>query len=293
MNPAVVFIIAFIAAFTVALLIVLGRKVNEILVNASEYAVPKQGVELSKEFNLVAHRGLSSVAPENTVSAFRLAGEAGFKYIECDIHLTKDKKWVIMHDPTVDRMTNGVGAIKDKTFDEIRALRIDRGSGIDKYSDEKVPSLEEYLEVCAEYGATPVIEVKLAGEFDYQSFIDVLKAYDMTDKAIAIDYSVPQLTELRKICPELKMQILCKYLWKKTVKQAKELGNCGVDVMFNLMHRNKMCDEVIKSGMDFNSWTIDSEKSLKRIKKHGASFATTNTLMPVKEVEPYESGQKA
>ncbi len=290
MSLAVVFIIAFIAAFTFSLLLVLGRKANEILVNASEYAVPKKGVEFCREFNLVAHRGLSSVAPENTISAFRLAGEAGFKYIECDIHLTKDKKWVIMHDPTVDRMTNGTGAIKDKTFDEIRALRINRGSGIERYRDEKVPSLEEYLEICMEYEAIPVIEVKLAGEFDYQSFIDVLKAYGMTDKAIAIDYSVPQLTELRKICPELKMQILCKYLWKKTVNQAKKLGNCGVDVMFNLMHRNKMCGEVIKNGMDFNSWTIDSEKALKRIKKYGASFATTNTLMPM--ADKTESVQK-
>ena len=80
---------------------------------------------------MTAHRGYSAMAPENTLPAFRLAGEYGFWGAECDTSPTADGVWIIMHDDTVDRMTDGEGKVKDLTYDEIRALTIDDGSNVE------------------------------------------------------------------------------------------------------------------------------------------------------------------
>ena len=92
-----------------------------------------------------AHRGDKQYYPENTVPAFKSAVEKGAQMVEFDVKLTKDGKMVIMHDPTVDRTTNGTGAVADLTFEEIRNL--DAGVKFDpKFAGTKVPTLEEALD---------------------------------------------------------------------------------------------------------------------------------------------------
>ena len=93
-----------------------------------------------------AHRGDKKAAPENTIPAFVSAVEKGAQMIEFDVALTRDDYLVIMHDPTVDRTTNGKGKVSNLTFDKIRAL--DAGSWFSKkFAGAKVPTLEEVLEV--------------------------------------------------------------------------------------------------------------------------------------------------
>src|SRR5918997_3731451 len=70
----------------------------------------------------LAHRGASALAPENTIEAFRLAVEAGAGGLELDVHMTRDGHLVVIHDATVDRTTNGTGAVSDLTLTEVLAL---------------------------------------------------------------------------------------------------------------------------------------------------------------------------
>lgn len=65
---------------------------------------------------LIAHRGASTLAPENSIPAFQLAGEYGYWGAECDVSVTKDGIWVLMHDTSVDRTTNGRGAVSSFTL---------------------------------------------------------------------------------------------------------------------------------------------------------------------------------
>lgn len=96
-----------------------------------------------------AHRGDQACAPENTLAAFRSAVEKGAPMIEFDVQATRDGRLVIMHDPTVDRTTDGKGKVSDLGFDEVRAL--DAGGWFKaEYKGEKVPTLEETLEVIPE-----------------------------------------------------------------------------------------------------------------------------------------------
>ena len=91
--------------------------------------------------HMIAHRGYSAIAPENTLPAFKLAGENGFWGAECDTSPTADGVWIVMHDDTVDRTTNGEGPVNRFTFDEIRALTIDGGHNPEKYPEANVPLL--------------------------------------------------------------------------------------------------------------------------------------------------------
>src|SRR5919112_1912922 len=111
----------------------------------------------SKPMQNVAHRGYSAVAPENTLPAFAAAGPAGATLVEFDVRTTADGVPVVIHDRTVDRTTNGTGAVWELTADEVRAL--DAGSWFSPaYAGVRVPLLTEVLDMLA--GARLLLEIK-------------------------------------------------------------------------------------------------------------------------------------
>lgn len=111
------------------------------------------------QIRVIAHRGASSYAPENTLAAFALAAGQGAKAIECDAKLTRDGAIVLMHDDTLDRTSSGRGAVRRFDLKAIRAL--DAGAWFDaRFKGERVPTLEEALAQWARLGLLPQIEIK-------------------------------------------------------------------------------------------------------------------------------------
>ena len=97
-------------------------------------------------FILIAHRGISSEAPENTLTAFVLALDRGFPFIELDVHLTSDNIPVVIHDDTVNRTKNGSGFVTSKTLDEIKSLDAGHNSDFtDSDSIVLIPTLKGVL----------------------------------------------------------------------------------------------------------------------------------------------------
>ena len=106
---------------------------------------------------VVGHRGFRAKYPENTLSGFRAAVDAGVGMIELDVSLSKDRHVVVMHDETLDRTTNGRGAVRDRLWGEIR--RLDAGSWFDgRFAGEPVPDLETVFEAI---GKRCVINVEI------------------------------------------------------------------------------------------------------------------------------------
>ncbi len=96
---------------------------------------------------VIGHRGGAAIGPENTLAEYRHAIKLKADYVEIDVQTTKDGALVIMHDHTVDRMTNGHGTIRDLTFAEVRALTVKNEFG-KGFENQKVPTLDEVLALC-------------------------------------------------------------------------------------------------------------------------------------------------
>ncbi|MEM9325412.1 MAG: glycerophosphodiester phosphodiesterase family protein [Bacteroidota bacterium] len=101
----------------------------------------------NKEFEVIAHKGASGVAPENTLEAFQKAIDLGVDMIELDVRHTKDSAIIVFHDQMLDRTTNGTGDVHDYTLAEIKALDAGSWFGDTTYANAKVPTLKEALDL--------------------------------------------------------------------------------------------------------------------------------------------------
>ncbi|WP_084244082.1 glycerophosphodiester phosphodiesterase [Planomicrobium okeanokoites] len=124
---------------------------------------------------IYAHRGCSGTYPENTLAAFKAAAELPITGVEIDVHLTKDREIVVIHDEKVNRTTDGKGYIKDMTLSEVRKL--DAGSWFsEEFAGEKIPTLDEVFDVFEKTNHRLNIELK-TDVFPYEGMVDkVLEA---------------------------------------------------------------------------------------------------------------------
>ena len=95
-----------------------------------------------KNVKIIGHRGASALEPENTIPSFNRAVNVGAWGVEADIYVLKDGNIVVFHDADVERMTNGVGEIKNMNLEEVKSLYIDSGKNICNYNNLKIPTLD-------------------------------------------------------------------------------------------------------------------------------------------------------
>ena len=112
---------------------------------------------------VLAHRGASGHAPENTLEAFRLAMEMGADGFELDVHVSKDGELIVIHDENVKRTTNGEGFIKDMTLAELKEL--DACKGMEAYRGAKIPTLAEVYELVKDTNHIVNVEIKTDNYF--------------------------------------------------------------------------------------------------------------------------------
>jgi glycerophosphoryl diester phosphodiesterase len=122
---------------------------------------------------VIAHRGASKKAPENTISALQMAAHEGVSFVECDVRLTADDELVIFHDKDLSRTTNGKGIVTKKTLAEIKSL--DAGQWFDtQFTNERVPTLDEWLKNAVYLRLSLNIEVKRTSR--YKQVVNLLLA---------------------------------------------------------------------------------------------------------------------
>lgn len=145
---------------------------------------------------VIAHRGGAATAPENTMAAFRKALAQKADAIELDVQMTKDGVPVVIHDETVDRTTNGSGAVRDLTLEQLRAL--DAGSG------ERVPTFEEVVALARSAGVRIVPEAKSPQLYRgvEEKMLQVLRDADYVDHAVIQSFNASTLQRFRALDPE-------------------------------------------------------------------------------------------
>lgn len=152
---------------------------------------------------VVAHRGIVSGFPENTLAAFREAIRQGFSAIEVDLRATADGHIVVMHDETVDRTTNGCGEVSERTLADVRSL--DAGSYVSpEFADQKVPTFQEVLEVVRGSGTKVVLDIKPSPRLDNQRIVQLAEQYRATLDVIVGPRSLAGLRDFKRLNPNLR-----------------------------------------------------------------------------------------
>jgi glycerophosphoryl diester phosphodiesterase len=228
---------------------------------------------------VTAHRGLSELAPENTLPAYRLAGEYGFWGAECDISQTADGVWVLMHDKTVDRMTDGEGLVSGFTYEELSALTVDAGNCVEQSPGTKVPTLTEYLDVCKEYGLHPVIEIKeIVDAENLPDLAAILSAREEKDRFVIISWGRELIAGIKALLPETPCYLIGGPGTAEDMDFCVENGVDGLDTSYNVSE--SVVRQAQDAGLKLMAWTVDSVTWVERMVGFGITDITTNCLVP-------------
>lgn len=154
---------------------------------------------------ILAHRGASAYAPENTLAAFYKAVELGANGLELDLRAARDGEIVVIHDATVDRTTNGTGPVADYTWDELQ--RLDAGSWFsDAYAGERMITFREFLHY---FGRKPLffaVELKERGL--EREVIGLLRQYSLYDRCTVTSFHHEILETVKSLDPRVNIGLL-------------------------------------------------------------------------------------
>ncbi|WP_321385068.1 GBS Bsp-like repeat-containing protein [uncultured Enterococcus sp.] len=224
----------------------------------------------------VNHRGYHKNAPENSIPAFEQSCYFG---VETDIRLTADNRWVIMHDPTIDRTTNGSGFVEQLTFDEIQQYQFDAGNGLSDYPIDQllVPTLEEYLAICKKKALVPVIEIKIdnASDESYNELVSIVRSYGFGENVKFISFYLEPLRVMKEKMPEISTLYLTSDITGDTIQQAQTLGErTGLNIIWSNVTAEKV-KRAKDQGLSVGAWTVPASK-MSEMRAAGVDYITTD-----------------
>ncbi len=226
---------------------------------------------------VIAHRGASAYAPENTLSSFRKAILLDADGIELDVHLSRDNHLIVCHDEKVDRTTNGIGYIKDMTLKEIKKL--DAGSWFNKsYCNEKIPTLNEVLDLVSGKDIIINIELKL-GPLLYknieQKVVESIRKHGLENRTIISSFYHKSLLNVKKINPNLKTGMLYVSGLVKPWEYAKKIKADAIHPLYYNITPSlvKTC---LTNGIKTTPFTIDNLEDTSKMIQSGVYAIITN-----------------
>lgn len=236
---------------------------------------------------ILAHRGDSANAPENTLAAFRKALENGADGIELDVMLSADQKLVVIHDDTLDRTSNGHGKVGEMPLAALREL--DAGSWFDlKFKGEHIPLLDE---VFAEFGGKFLINVELKNyktpKDNLTDFVVALvKRHGLSDSVLLSSFNGRNLLRAKSLAPEIRTGLLTlpgllgfpirSFFGRRF--NADDLHPYHRDVSV------KMVQSRHQLGQKVNVWTVDAPDDLRRVQACGVDMVICNDPAHARQV---------
>lgn len=230
---------------------------------------------------ITAHRGASSLAPENTLAAVQKALELGVPWIEVDVHRTRDRVLVVLHDETVDRTTNGTGPINQLTYAEV--AKLDAGSWFSpEFSGEPIPTLEEVLLACRGQ-ATVLIELK--GTLTERPTIELVRELEMEDQVVIQSFDHIMVGKAKQRAPEIPAFILIRQdlTPQAMVNTALYYGANGIGVRHNFL-TEELVEVAHENGLVVFPWTVDNPEDMLNYLQMGVDGIITNYPQVLQEI---------
>jgi len=222
-------------------------------------------------FEIVAHRGIATHYPENTIPAFRKAIELGAEAVEFDVRLTKDKVPVVYHYYYLDKITSLKGPIFDYHYEDIR--QAEYLWALNEFEPLTIPTLEEVLEAL---GGKIGLEIEIKGPEPESTLIigEVLRKFQNLWGTIEVtSYEISLLLNIREQCPGIITDLLypLSESWMNLDVVAYQAANLGrlAGVRAIHLHPSQLSKEVVdyvrRSGFEIHSWDVNNEQAIQKI----------------------------
>lgn len=226
---------------------------------------------------IVAHRGAAALAPENTLAAFRIAIEQGAEFVEADVQLTADGVPVLMHDPKVDRTTNGHGPLAAHSFEQLRAL--DAGGWFSpEFAGEPVPTFAEFVELLDPAPTRAFVELKGDWPADRVGLaIETLRQRHLAYRVVLASFERETLEAVRVLAPEYATVLLTRELSRETVDYAIVMRFSAVCARDKLLAEHPdAIDALAQAGIGAMAYTLNAPEQWKRAAQLGIDFFVTD-----------------
>jgi glycerophosphoryl diester phosphodiesterase len=243
-----------------------------------------------------AHRGYSYTHPENTMPAFKEAVNKGFRIVETDVKITSDGVFVLLHDDTIDRTSNGSGAINQMTYDDVMQYDFGSWKG-DEFVGTKICKLEDFLEFCIMTGVLPFLEIKFAqNNSNTSAFFNMLKAKGVWGKCFVFAGDTASYASYDKYivasdAPTRFVQPLGFFVGSFTIIDQSTSSSAIVNEMIDLVKNGfvvmavmdysviteELADFLTKNGIMIDVYTLNSNETILALPKT-VKFVTSDSL---------------
>ena len=216
---------------------------------------------------VIAHRGARAIEPENTIRSFVRAGQVGADAIELDLRVTADGRLVVLHDATVDRTTDGTGAIAELSFVDVR--RLDAGAG------ERIPTFEEVL---------AAVDLPIQAEVKAMAAVAPLAALatGLADRIVVSSFDEGIVAALAEAAPNVPRAVIFADPPADAVARAQAvaaewlcLGMTGLT--------EELCDQCRAAGIDIDGWPVGDAETLRRAMALDLAAITTDYAHVVRD----------
>jgi glycerophosphoryl diester phosphodiesterase len=232
------------------------------------------------KMRIAAHMGLQNgyVEPDcvdNSNLAYENAGKHKLYMCESDVQETSDGAFIMMHDSTVDRTTNGTGTVSQMTLTQIRELYLLRYNG--EVSNQRVPTFEEYLVICKTYGMIALCEIKSLLQIqNIQNLDAIIKKYGM-EKQLWYIASNPANASLMRTFTDIPIVALTNPSDSSAVQTLKLLNNVCAGIDYNAITA-QVVEDMHNSGIPVDAYTVNSKATADTLLSYGVDIITSDAL---------------
>lgn len=241
-----------------------------------ELRLHEQERRIANPTKIWAHRGSTAECPENTIASFRKAMEEGADGIELDVQLTRDGEVVVIHDETLERVSNGQGQVKDYTLAELRQFSFARQRPERGFTE--ISTLREVLELLKDTKLCLNIELKNSVE-DYpgleEKTIQLVKAYGMEERVWYSSFNHKSMMEVLRIDSGAKTGLLYIEKLIHPVEYAKAAGAAALHPAMHLLSR-EFVEECHRAGVKVHVWTVNEKDAMQKALACGVDALITN-----------------
>ncbi len=249
---------------------------------------------MTKQLRVVNHRGFNSTAPENTLEAFALSKEKGYKYVETDVSFTSDGVPVLLHDPTINRVARNLDGstiagevkISDITYKEAYE-NYNFSNGKAGYENTKIAGFEDFLRLCKREGLYPYIELKANGGYTEEKvkmLVQMVNDYGLGNQSTWISFTAQYLNWVKTYASSATLGFLVSAngVNNGAIFTAQQLKTATNTVSLDVNYKASATAAALceSAGIPLEVWTVDKVEIVKTLPYY-VSSVTTNVLQGI------------